>query len=104
MPRTLELDIAPGRRTPIFVRHALDSPWVESRMDVLVDAVPIVVGHFLPIACEVPPLAAQKWPIPSTKRPMVLHWVISWTLCAVHHEADILGQVWMCAQGCWGCM
>ena len=83
----------------MFVRHALDPPWVESSMDVLVVAVPIMVRHFLPIACEAPPLAAQKWPIPPTKRPKVLHWVISWILCAVNREADVPGQVWICAQG-----
>ena len=35
------------------MRHALDSPWVESRMDVLVVVVSIMVRHILPIICEV---------------------------------------------------
>ncbi len=48
----------------MFVRHALDSPWVESRMDVLVVSVSVMDGRFLPIVCEVPTLATQKWPIP----------------------------------------
>ncbi len=66
IPHTLELDTAPGWQSPTFVRHALDSPWVESRVDVLVVAVSIVVKHFLPIVCRVPPLATWKWPMPST--------------------------------------
>ncbi len=46
------------------------------------------------------PLATQKWPIPSTKRPGAPHWITPHTLCAVHREADIPGQVWVCAQDC----
>ena len=50
----------------MFVRHALDFPWVESRMDVLVVTVSVVDGRFLPTVCEVPTLVAQEWSIPFT--------------------------------------
>ncbi len=66
IPLTLKLGGASGCQPPIFVRHALDCPRVESRVDVLVVAASIVVGHFRPIVCEVPTLATQKWPIPIT--------------------------------------
>ena len=45
-PLTLKFDLAPGCQPPIFVRHALDSPWVESRVDGLAVAVSSLVGHF----------------------------------------------------------
>ncbi len=57
IPHTLELNAALAWQSLIFVHHALDSPWVESRMDVLVVAVSIVVKTFLPIVRRVPPLA-----------------------------------------------
>ena len=50
----------------MFVRHALDSPWAESRVDVLAVAVSIVVKHFLLIVCRVSASATQDWPIPFT--------------------------------------
>ena len=63
----MELNTAPRWQPPIFVRHALDSPWVESRMDVLVVAVPIMVGHFQPVICEDPSPAAKSGLYPSRK-------------------------------------
>ncbi len=66
IPLTLELNTAPGCQPSIFVRHAPDSPWVESRMDVLVAAVSVVAKQFLPIVSEAPTPAYQRWPIPFT--------------------------------------
>ena len=51
IPHTLELDTATEWQSPVFVRYALDSPWVGSRMDMLVVAVPIEVKHFLQVVC-----------------------------------------------------
>ena len=45
----------------MFVRHALRSPWVESRMDVLAVAISVVEGRFLPIVCEVLTLVTQTY-------------------------------------------
>ena len=64
IPHILKLEGAPGCQPPVFVRHALDSPWVESRVDVLVVTASVLVEHLLPIVCEVPTLTIQKWPIP----------------------------------------
>ncbi len=47
----------------VTVEH---TPHFESRMDVLVVAVSVVAGHFLPIAGEMPTLVTQNWPIPFT--------------------------------------
>ncbi len=92
IPLTLKLDAVPEGQLTMFVRHALDSPWVESRMDVLAAAVSVVDGHFLPIVCEAPILVTQKWPTPFTRRPVSRHLIILWTSCAVRRKADILGQ------------
>ncbi len=73
IPHALELDTAPEGQFPNFVRYALASPWVESRMDVLVAAVSIVVKHFLLIACRVPTLVNRKYPIPSIQRLETFH-------------------------------
>ncbi len=54
-------------QVPAFVRHALDSPWVESRVDVLVVVVSIVVGQFRLVICEVPAPAAKSGLYPPCK-------------------------------------
>ncbi len=66
IPRILKLDGAPGCQPPVVVRHALDSPRVESRVDVLAVAASVVVENFLPVVCDLPTLTIQKWPIPCT--------------------------------------
>ncbi len=67
IPHIMELSTAPRLQPPIFVRHALDSPWVESRMDVLVAAVPVMVGYFQPVICEDSSPAAKSGLYPSRK-------------------------------------
>ncbi len=66
IPLILELNADPGCQPPIFVRHALDLLWVEPRIDVLVDAVSVVVERFLPSVCRVRTFATQKGPTPFT--------------------------------------
>ncbi len=51
------MDGIPTCQVLAFVRHALDSPWVESRVDVLAVTVSIVVRHFRPVICELPKVA-----------------------------------------------
>ncbi len=67
IPLTLKMDGVPTCQVLTFVRHALDSPWVESRVDVLTIAVPIVVGHFRPTICEHPPPAVKSGLYPPRK-------------------------------------
>ncbi len=55
IPLTLKTDDRPTSKVLAFVRHALDSPWVESRVDVLTTAVSIEAGYFRPVICEDPP-------------------------------------------------
>ena len=89
----------PGMAMPHLRAPCAGFPMGQSRMDVLVVAVFIVVKYFLLIICGVPTPVTRKWPIPSTPRPEALHCITPWTLCAVRCEANISGQVWVCTRG-----
>ena len=47
-----------------------------------------------------PPKSGLYPPRRDLKHP---HWITPWTLCAVHREADILSQMWICARECCLC-
>ncbi len=67
IPITLKLDGVPGCQPPTFVCDALDSPWVEPRVEVLDVAVLIVVGHFQMIVCKVPTLTIRTESLPGLR-------------------------------------
>ncbi len=67
IPRISKTNSASRHYSPTFVRHAVDSPRVESRLDVLGVAASAVVEHFQPVNQEPPISAPETGLYPSPK-------------------------------------
>ncbi len=72
--------------------------WVQSRVETLAVAVPIVVGHFQPVIYKAPTSVSWKWPITFRSRPELDHGGFSQASCAVYREADLQTQSWIFAR------